>query len=113
MALAVCAMLNVFALAGQKGRMVEFSKDVKVGSTVVKRGTYKVTFDEQTKELLILSGDKVVARSAASMEARESNSRYTSVYSTVRDSDGADLLLRVNMGDKNAVIGAALAAVVP
>jgi hypothetical protein len=110
LALAACALLSAPALADTQSKTVEFSKDLKVGSTVVKRGKYKVRFDEQTNELVVLSGDKVVARSAARLEERESKSKYTSVYSSVKGEDGADRLLSVNMGGKHAVIGDAAAS---
>ncbi|HZI19806.1 MAG TPA: hypothetical protein VEY09_14540 [Pyrinomonadaceae bacterium] len=105
LALAACALLNVFALAGVKSRRVEFTTDVKVGSTIVKRGAYEVKYDEQSGELAITSGGKVVAKSAAKLEERQSASKYASVYSTYRGGDGSTLLLSVNMGGKHAVIG--------
>jgi hypothetical protein len=105
LALAACALLNVFALAGAKSRMVEFTTDIKVGSTTIKRGNYEVKYDEQAGELTIASGGKVVAKSSAKLEERQSSSKYASAYSTYRNSEGSQLLLSVNMGGKHAVIG--------
>jgi len=105
LALVACATLNVFALAGVKSRNVEFTTDVKVGSTVIKRGAYQVRFDEESGELAIVSGSKVVAKSAAKLEERQNTSRYSSLYSTYKSGDGSQLLLSINMGCGHAVIG--------
>jgi hypothetical protein len=111
LALAACALLNVFALAGAKSKMVEFTTDVKVGSTVIKRGTYEVKYDEQAGELAIVSSGKILAKSAAKLEQRQSSSKYASAYSTYKNSEGSQLLLSVNMGSKHAVIGEVAAMV--
>jgi len=104
LALAACALLNVFALAGVKTKSVTFDKDVKVGGTLVKKGTYKVNFDEETKELSILSGKDVVAKSTAQSEERKSVSKHVPTYTSIKDGDGGNLLLSVNMGGKFAVV---------
>ncbi|HZI19240.1 MAG TPA: hypothetical protein VEY09_11650 [Pyrinomonadaceae bacterium] len=104
LALAACALLNVFALAGVKNKSVTFDKDVKVGGALVKKGTYKVSFDEQTKELAVISGNEVVAKSTAQLEERKSASRYSTAYTSIKDAEGSNLLLSVNMGGKFAVV---------
>lgn len=104
LALAACALLNVFALAGTKSKSVTFDRDVKIGGTLVKKGTYKVNFDEQTKELTIISGDEVIAKSSAQLEERKSSSKYVPVYTSIKDEEGGNLLLSVNMGSRYAVV---------
>jgi hypothetical protein len=103
-ALAACALLNVVALAGGKNKSVTFDKDVKVGGTLVKKGTYTVNFDEQTKELAIISGKGVVAKSTAQLQERKAASKYATTYTSYRETDGSNLLLSVNMGSKFAVV---------
>jgi len=59
---------------------VSFNEDLTVGGTVVKKGDYKVTFDDQNRQLLISSGKRVVARAAASLE--EPGARENYVYTS-------------------------------
>jgi hypothetical protein len=103
-ALAACALLNVFALAGVKNKSVTFDKDVKVGGTLVKKGTYTVTFDEETKELAIINGKGIVAKSTAQLQERKSNSKYATSYTSYKETDGSNLLLSVKMGGSFAVV---------
>ncbi|MGB9179887.1 MAG: hypothetical protein WCB68_11635 [Pyrinomonadaceae bacterium] len=102
--LLACALLGATAFANSKSKKVTFHEDVKVGDAVVKKGDYKVTFDEQTNELAILDDGKVVARTAARLEERKSASKYETTYLTLKDKEGGTLLSGVNMGGKFAII---------
>ncbi len=42
--------------------------DVKLNGTVIKKGTYQVTFDDKTGELTIARGKTVVAKANARLE---------------------------------------------
>jgi hypothetical protein len=103
-ALLVLAMAVSLAPAKQQSKDVTFDKDVMVGSTLVKNGTYRVTFDDQTGELTISKDKQTIAKTSARLEKTQGG-RYTSVYSTRAEGD-ANLLLRINMGKGyHAVIG--------
>lgn len=99
----LCALPNTAAMAAVKSKHVTFNEDLTVGGTVVKKGDYKVTFDDQTRQLLISSGRRVVARAAASLE--EPGAKEHFVY-TARQGDGGqpESLVSVNMGGELAVI---------
>lgn len=107
LALIVCALLTPAALANVKTRNVTFSTDVKVGDTLVKKGDYKVKFDDQTSELTIMDGKKkVVAKATARSEDQLSEARNKEIkYRTSSDGAGNVMLLSINMGGKFAVIG--------
>ncbi|HXG66126.1 MAG TPA: hypothetical protein VNO70_13580 [Blastocatellia bacterium] len=97
------AIASVLALAKPTTKEVTFSRDVMVNGTVVKAGTYKVVFDDQTGELTITKGKKTVAQAPARLEKLEGDSR--AVYTTRTETDG-DVLLSVTLKDGNrAVIG--------
>ena len=102
--LLACALLSAVAFANTKSKKVTFHEDVKVGDALVKKGDYKVTFDEQTKELAILSDRKVVARTTARLQERKSASKYETTYLTLRSKEGTTFLSGVNMGGKFAII---------
>ena len=105
LALFVCALLSPLALASVKTQEVTFLTDVKIGETLVKKGTYKAKFDDKSNELTILDGKKVVAKiSATLVEQKKNNSKYETVYTTDRDSAGNTFVTSVNMGGKFATI---------
>ena len=103
-ALVVCALLGASASAGVKRNNVTFNDDVTVGDTAVKKGSYQVTFDDQTQELKILKGDKVVAQTKARFGEVKSAGKYKAAYTTVKDAEGVKLVSSVSLGGKYAVV---------
>jgi hypothetical protein len=74
--LMVMALAGVSVLAGAKSKSVTFREDVTVNGTVVKKGTYKVTFNDETGELQITDGKKLIAKARAKLA--KSDSKLTS-----------------------------------
>jgi hypothetical protein len=71
-ALVVCALAGNAALAKVKSKTISVGVDFMVGTTLVKKGTYKWSFDTQTNELSIIAKDKTVAaRTIARLEKRQ------------------------------------------
>ncbi|HEY9285363.1 MAG TPA: hypothetical protein VIP46_18060 [Pyrinomonadaceae bacterium] len=103
-ALVVCALLGTSASAGVKRNNVTFNDDVTVGDTAVKKGSYEITFDDQTEELKILKGDKVVAQTKARFGEVKSAGKYKPAYTTVKDAGGAKLVSSVSLGGKYAIV---------
>ena len=66
--LVLCAVASIPSAANTITNKVTFKRDVTVGGTVVKKGAYKVAFDEKTGELSILKGEKTVATAPARIE---------------------------------------------
>ena len=77
MSLALCALLSTTGYANGKSETLTLPQDVMVGGTLVKKGDYKLKFDEKTGELLLLKGKKVVARTNARLEKREREASRT------------------------------------
>lgn len=112
-ALALCLAWAGGASAKAKTKLLSFGSDFRVGSTLVKAGTYKVTYDDKTGEVTIAErGDKgaTVARATAKVELRE---KAKSGWDVVLASKGAGLAL-VSLsfpGDKqNLVVDGTAAA---
>ena len=103
-ALILSALMSAVSLANVKSKRVTFSEDVKVGGTLVKKGDYQVRFDDQTKELTILSGKKVIAKTTARLEEQKSASKYSPRYRTLNEEEGAATLLSVNIGSNEAAV---------
>ena len=73
LALVVCALAgNAVEAAKVKSKTVSVGVDFVVGDTLVKKGTYKFSFDTESNELTVMSKDKaVVAKTAARLEDRK------------------------------------------
>ena len=109
MSLVLCTLLGSVALAGGKSKNVTFNQDIKVGDTLVKKGTYVVTFDEQTNELTIRNNNKkVIAKTTGRLEERKSANQVS--YLTAKDKESNLMLSGVRMGDNLIVIGNETAA---
>ncbi|HEY0379656.1 MAG TPA: hypothetical protein VGC87_22245 [Pyrinomonadaceae bacterium] len=94
-ALAVCALTSSAALAKVKSRTITVGLDFAVGDTLIKKGTYKFSFDDKTNELTITARDKtVVAKVTARLEKRQ------------QEATGMDLVL-AQKGDKQALVSIA------
>jgi hypothetical protein len=94
-ALMVCALASSATLAKVKSKTITVGMDFVVGDTLVKRGTYKFSFDDKTNELTITAKDKtVVARVAARIEKRQ------------QEATGMDVVL-AQKGDKQALVSIA------
>lgn len=106
--LVLCILLGSVALAGGKSKQVTFSQDIKVGDTLVKKGTYVVTFDEKTNELTIRSNKKIVAKTTGRFEDHKST--YPVNYLTAKDRESNLMLSGVQLGGKLVVVGSETAA---
>ena len=109
LALVVGAMAGVLAIGGNKRDTVTFPDDVKVNGTLVKSGTYDISFNEKTGELEIRKAGRVIAKTTAKLEKRDGKARDTQVR-TVSGSDGVELIgVTFSGSDQNVVVSAASA----
>ena len=98
--LVTVSLTGVLALAKTIEKEVTFIRSVTVNGTLVKKGTYKVAFNEETGELTIRKGKKVVATAQARLEKiTDRNSFYTESASD--DPAMAPALLSVSLKDGN------------
>jgi hypothetical protein len=84
----LCAMTGVIAFAKEKSRVVTFGTDFVIGSTPVKAGTYRVSFNTETNELSILDrkSKSVIAKATARLEKREASSNILDMRWATKDS---------------------------
>ena len=95
LALMVCALTSGAAQAKVKSKTITVGLDFVVGDTLVKKGTYKFSFDDKTNELSVIARDKtVVARVAARLEKRQQEA-------TVMD------IVLAQKGDRQALVSIA------
>jgi hypothetical protein len=68
--LVLTGMIGATAWAESKNEKVTFTRDVVVNGTLVKKGVYKMVFDEKSGELTLWSGKTMVAKSPAHTQTR-------------------------------------------
>jgi hypothetical protein len=105
-ALALCTLLGGAALANVKSKNVRLDDEVSVAGTVLKKGTYKVSFDDQTNELTIKRNGKLVVKTNAQLEEHKNTGSVAPDYKTrAGDAGSAAMLTSINLGGAYAVIG--------
>jgi hypothetical protein len=67
-ALLIVILVSVPTFAKVQKAKITLKADTKVGDVVVKKGTYEVRFDDQSNELSILKGRKIIAKSGVQLE---------------------------------------------
>ena len=91
-------LTGVLALGKTTEKQVTFIQSLDVNGTLVKKGTYKVTFNDETGELTIRKGDKVVVTAQARLE--KTNSPYN-FYTHAPSEDRAQAPNLVSVSFKN------------
>ena len=86
---------------------IAFATDTNVNGTVVKKGQYDVVFDEQSGELSILKGTKVIVKTTARLEKRDQKARGTQVLTTLDGMDQKLVSITFNGSNENLVVGQA------
>lgn len=97
--LVMCAITILPALADTLTNKVTFKRDVTVNGTLIKAGTYKVLYDDQTGELTITRGGRTVATAPARIEKLKNLA--TNSYSFRRDDNA---LMSVAFKDGNLAV---------
>ena len=85
-ALLLVTVTSMAGFAKSKKTNVTFTVDTKVNETLVKSGTYEAVFNEETGELSILKGGRVLAKTAARVEMRDGKGRTTEIH-TIKEGD--------------------------
>ncbi len=97
-------LCSVGAFAKSRRTTVSFTVDTKVNGTVVKSGTYEALFNDETGELSLLNGRKVVVKTATRLEMRDRKARATE-FQTRKAEMGVELVSITFRGsDQNVVV---------
>lgn len=81
-ALLITSLASVSVFAKAKKETLKLLTDIKVNGTLVKKGVYDLKFDDQTGELSIMKGDKVIARATTSSIKRDSKAKTLELRTT-------------------------------
>src|SRR5262245_20182115 len=102
--LTICAVASVLAQGKTKRDTVTFPQDVKVNDTLLKSGSYDVSFNDETSELAIIKNGKVVAKTTAKIEQRSAKATRTELK-TITTNNGIELLgVAFSGSDKNILV---------
>jgi hypothetical protein len=102
--LMILALTGVMALAKAKTEEVTFASDTMVAGTTIKAGTYDLKFDEQTGELEIRKGSKVLAKTNTQIEKRSEKARTTEVHTTTMGNMDQLVSVAFRGHDENIVV---------
>lgn len=103
---AILALSGLSALADTRSERITFDEGFQIAGTTVKKGTYKVAFNEETGELTIKKNDKVVAQTPARAEKSEVKADRT-MFSMATENGNKTLRSVTFSGDDHVVfIGA-------
>lgn len=83
----VLALLAIFPATAAFGKArksnIALASDTTVNGTLVKKGNYEVVYNDQSGELSIFKGTKLIAKTAARIEKRDQKARGTEVQTVV------------------------------
>jgi hypothetical protein len=96
---ALTAVMSVMAMAGVKKDTVKFTHDTNVNGTVVKKGDYKVTYDDQSNELTIWAGKEALAK--ATVRAGEHTFKASNITVGLKQKDNNFVLTSVTFAGQD------------
>jgi glycerate-2-kinase len=100
----VAALTSVVALAKTHIQKVTFESDIKVNGTLVKKGTYDLKFNDETGQLSIVKGGKVIAEAMARVESRTKKANDFQLRSTVNGDEQQLTGITFGGSDKDVVL---------
>jgi hypothetical protein len=90
-----------------KKSTIAFSADTKVNGTIVKKGKYEAVYDDQSGELSIFKGGKLIAKAAARLEKRDQKARFAEVQTILEGMDQRLVSITFAGSQENLVVGQA------
>jgi hypothetical protein len=92
------------AFGNTRKSAIALSADTKINGTIVKKGEYEVVFDDQSGELSIFRGAKLIAKAAARLEKRDQKARRTEVQTILEGMDQKLVSITFSGSHENLVV---------
>ena len=99
----VCLFAGLTVFAKDKSEYITLPQDMTINGTLVKKGEYKLKFDEKSGELLLMKGSKVVAKTSARLEKREDKAARTE-FNTFNNAGANELRGITFRGDDQKIV---------
>jgi hypothetical protein len=109
-ALLITSLASVSVFAKAKKETVKLLTDIKVNGTTVKKGVYDLKFDDQTGELSIMKGSKVIARATASSSKRDRKAQTLELRTTGNGDEMQLLSVAFTGSEENLVLNGSQAS---
>jgi len=100
-------LASATAFGNTRKSNVAFASDTKVNGTVVKKGKYEAVFDDQSGELSIFKGAKLIAKTSAKLEQRDQKARNTEVQTILEGMDQKLVSITFSGSNENLVVSQA------
>lgn len=100
-------LAGAVAFAKTRKTAVTLTSDVKVSDKVVKKGTYDIAYDDQTGELSILKGHKVIVRTSTRVEKLDRKVPSTAVRTILEGMDQRLVSFSFAGSDQSLVVSSA------
>ncbi|KAF0250529.1 MAG: hypothetical protein FD167_61 [bacterium] len=99
----VCTLGLTAAFAKEKSKFIAFKNDTTVNGTLVKKGTYKVTFNDETNEVTIWKEKELLVKTAAKLLPRDQEVKQT--FLSTKELDNARVLNGIAFeGEKSIIV---------
>ena len=110
LALLITSLASVVIFAKGKKETVSFLTNIKINGTLVNKGVYDLKFDDQTGELSVIKGGKVVVKVMTSATKRDRKAQALEVRSTGSGDETQLISVAFSGSDQNLVINGSQAS---
>ncbi len=100
----LATLAGTTAFAKVRKASVALAADTKVNGTLVKQGSYDVVFDEQSGELSIFKGKKLVVKTATRLEKRDRKASRIEVQTALEGMEQKLVSISFEGSDQNVVV---------
>ena len=105
----VLALLVTLASTAAFGKArktnITLGSDTKVNDTLVKKGNYEAVYDDQSGELSIFKGTKLIVKTAARLAKRDQKARSTEVQTVLDGMDQKLIGIAFSGSFENLIVG--------
>jgi hypothetical protein len=100
----LATLAGTTAFAKVRKASVTLAADTKVNGTLVKQGMYDLVFDEQSGELSIFKGTKLIVKTATRLEQRDRKARHNEVQTALEGMEQKLVSITFDGSDQNVVV---------
>lgn len=99
----VCTLTITGVFAKEKSKTVSFKNDTSVNGTLIKKGTYKVIFNDETNEVSIWKEKELLVKTSAKVLPRDVETKQT--FLSTKEQDNVRVLNGIAFeGEKNIIV---------
>jgi hypothetical protein len=85
------------SLADGKSKQIEFGRDVVINGKEIKKGKYKVQFTDETSEVTISKGSKIITKSKARKVFKKDGNKAINTQILIVKQDEKNVIKRITL----------------